>query len=224
MNKTGVWWSLTSFFSADALNDFDFEDTTKSAIGNAPASASTESAKASKEDSKKELPASSNPIPQTPGEPSDEEQQRWADEFLAKMDSQDPEMKKLMESFASAFGPGATPADGASPSSNSSVPLPNMPEMDFNSPEMAARIADLQKMLADVENGDDDEAALDKILEATGMSKMMEQLMSKEVLLEPFQEMDGQVRFQLDFFGNFDSTFQALVPHIPAFLTLSSHY
>lgn len=180
------------------MNDFDFEDTTKSAIGNAPASASTEAAKAPKEDSKKEAPATSNPIPQAPGEPSDDEQQRWADEFMSKLDTQDPDMKKLMESFASAFGAGAAPADGPSSSSSSSVPLPNLPEMDFNSPEMAARIADLQKMLADVENGDDSEDALDKILEATGMSKMMEQLMSKDVLLEPFQEMDSQVRLDLN--------------------------
>lgn len=182
------------FLAADALNDFDFEDTTKSAIGNATPSTSAEPAKATNGDSKKAEASSSKPTPSNPEEPSEAEQQRWADEFMSKLDSSDPEMKKLMESFASAFGPGAPGADGSSSSSGSSVPLPNMPEMDFDSPEMQSRIADLQKMLADVENGDDSEDALDKILEATGMSKMMETLMSKDVLLEPFQEMESQVR------------------------------
>lgn len=63
---------------------------------------------------------------------------------------------------------------------------------------MKLKLAELQKMLADVENGEESDDVLDKILEATGMSNMMQQLMSKDVLLEPFKDMDVQVRKMVD--------------------------
>ena len=69
-----------------------------------------------------------------------------------------------------------------------------MPDIDMESPDMKVKLAELQKMLAEVENGEESDDVLDKILEATGMSNMMQQLMSKEVLLEPFKDMDIQVR------------------------------
>lgn len=191
------------------MNDFDFDDSTKSAIGNVPAAAPKEAEKSEKEASKQGEASSSNPAPKLPGSADETMDQAWADEFLNKLNTEDPDMKKLMESFASAMNMGGAGPNGASSSSGSSVPLPNMPEMDLDSDEMKARIAELQKMLADVENGDDSEDALDKILEATGMSKMMEQLMSKEVLLEPFQEMDGQVRKMLNINLQFELTFSA---------------
>jgi len=123
----------------------------------------------------------------------------WASDFLSKLGSDDSEIKQLMEQMNSAFSnlPGA-PAGGASGPS-SSVPLPDMPDIDMESPEMKLKLAELQKMFSAVENGDESDDVLDKILEATGMSNMMQELMSKDVLLEPFKDMDAQVRKRVNF-------------------------
>lgn len=185
------------------MNDFDFEDTTKANIGNTAGSAPSVPAEEEKDSKNAKPPISANPAPSMPSGPGEEMDEKWAEEFLSKLNSDDPEMKKLMQQFQASFEAATQGQDGGASSSSSSVPLPNLPDMNMDSEEMMKKVEELQKMLANVENGEDDEESLDRILEATGMSKMMETLMSKDVLLEPFKEMDTQVRKEENKFKSF---------------------
>lgn len=181
----------------DALNDFDFEDTTKSSIKPVAVTEAPEGTKPSNSGAQTSEPTSAVPLPSVPGSDLGGDQSKWAEEFLTKLNVDDPEIKKLMEEMQNAFRSEASSSSGAS---SSSVPLPNMPDLDFESPEMKSQLEKLQKLLAEVENGDDSDETLDRILDSSGMAEMMQQLMSKDVLLEPFKEMDAQVRYSKNTF------------------------
>jgi hypothetical protein len=181
----------------DALNDFDFEDNTKATIkpsSTSAASSSSKPAEASSSAKKEESKPTTSALPSMPTLDNEADASKWAEEFFEKLKSEDPEMKRMMEEMTAAMGSMGTGSDQATSSSSSSVPLPNMPDIDMESPEFRGKLEQLQKMLAEVEGGSESDELLDKILEASGMSNMMQELMSKDVLLEPFQDMDKQVR------------------------------
>jgi hypothetical protein len=178
----------------DALNDFDFEDTTKAAIKPIATTKPAETSETSDSERPSSVPTPTVPTTSSTPLADDSDETKWAEEFLAKMGSEGGDLKKMMEEMQNAFRNSSSDTSSGAASSSSSMPLPNMPDLDFDSPEMKMQIEKLQEMLSQVEAGDESEEALDRILDATGMADMMKHLMSKEVLLEPFQEMDTQYK------------------------------
>lgn len=133
-------------------------------------------------------------MPSAPGSDATSDTNQWADEFFNKLNTDDPELSRMFAELKKAME--TVPPGDSDPLAqpNSSIPLPEMPDVDFDSPEMRQKIEALKKMMEEVENGNDSEDVLDKILDAAGMSDMMHQLMSKDVLLDPFKDMDSHVR------------------------------